>query len=129
MRAIVGCLLAALMLGTPPAAMAAGGGSSETGEQMFTLSELRVPLADSDPVRVMSVKLLLVLDTPENKAAVRSKQKDLEQELVGALANIPTSTAVKPAAPVDVKKVTADILTRSGVKGVKDVLVQKYVLW
>lgn len=127
MRAVAVALLASLVLTAPAAA--AGGGAKPAGEEMFTLNELRVPLADSDPVRIMSVRMLLVMDTAESKAAMRSKQKEVEQELSSTLSQIPSSLAVKPGAPNDIKKIVAQSLDKAGVKGVKDVLVQKYLLW
>lgn len=128
MRGFVAALMMTLLLAAGPVA-ASGGGSAPAGEETFSFSELRVPLADSDPVRIMAVRVMLVMATPEDKAVVRSKQKELEQELVSELSKVPTATAIRPAAPNDVKKVVSSLLTRSGLAGVKDVLIQKYLLW
>ncbi|GEM_PF-2963147 len=127
MRALVLALVASLILGSPAAA--SDSGAKTTGEEFFSLNELRVPLADSDPIRIMTVKLLLVMETAESKSGMRSQQKAFEQALVAALSQLPTQIAVKPAAPNDVKKIVAQTIAKSGVKGVKDVLLQKYVLW
>ena len=127
MRALVLALVASLILGSPAAA--SGSGAQTPGEEFFTLNELRVPLADSDPIRVVMVKLLLVMETAELKAAMRSQQKAFEQTLVAALSQLPTEIAIKPAATNDVKKIVAQAIAKSGIQGVKDILLQKYVLW
>lgn len=127
MRGTVAALM--MILATTGSALASGGGAAPGAEETFTFNELRVPLADSDPVRIMAVRMLVVMATAEDKAAVRGKQKELELEMVSALSKISTSNATRPAAPNEVKKVVSALLTRSGLKGVKDVLVQKYLLW
>lgn len=130
MRTLAMALAMVISLSSSGPATASGGGAKSTGgEEYFTINELRVPLADSDPIRIMTVRLLLVMDTAESKAAVRPQQKALEQALIAALSQIPTQTATKPGAPIDVKKIVSQSIHQVGIKGVKDVLLQKYLLW
>lgn len=128
MRAALLALMMSLML-IGPAAASEGAGKAAPGEEIFTLKELRVPLADSDPVRIMTVQLMLVMDSVEAKAAMRSQQKALEKTLAEALTQVPSQIAATPGAPNDVKKVVAQTITKSGVKGVKDILIKQYLLW
>lgn len=130
MRALAMALAVVTSLSSGSAATASGGGDKAAAtEEYFTVNELRIPLADSDPIRIMTVRLLLVMATPEAKAAVRPLQKAFEQALTAALSQLPTQTATKPGAPNDIKKIVAQSLDKVGIKGVKDVLLQKYLLW
>lgn len=135
MRALA--LALAVVAGLVPcgAALASGGGGGggakgeAPAEEYFTFKELRVPLSDSDPVKIMTVHLMVLMDGPESKAELRSKQKELEHGLSDELAKVPTQTASKPTAPNDIKKLVAQYLGKAKVRGVKDVLLKKYLVW
>lgn len=123
-------LLAGLAFSGTALASGGGGGKAEGPvEEYFTFKELRVPLSDSDPVKILTVQLMVLMDGPESKAELRSKQKELEHGLSDELAQIPTQVASKPTAPNDVKKLVSQYLFKVKVRGVKDVLLKKYLVW